>query len=93
MENENVAAQEENKAGAASAMPFFLYCAGPGFENLDASEAQKNRSEHVRAPNEENHSQIEKGDEEDRFGKAAASQNSQNLAACGIYLAFLIFSF
>jgi len=70
--------------GIQKTIAWHLYCAQLGFANLDASEAQKNRSEHARAPAEEHPSQIEKGDAENRFGKAAASQNPQNLAARSI---------
>jgi hypothetical protein len=37
-------------------------------------------------PKEEHHSQIEKGDEEDPFGKVAAGQKVANLIAHGIFL-------
>ena len=38
----------------------------------------------VRLPNDEHHSQIGKGEEEDRLGKVAAGQKAANLTACGI---------
>jgi lipopolysaccharide export system permease protein len=40
-------------------------------------ETKTNRSEHGSRPNEEHHSQIGKGDEEDRLGKVAASPNRE----------------
>jgi hypothetical protein len=62
-----------------------LYCARVGFEDLDS--ARQSQIEGSAAPGlmEEHHSQIGKGDDKDRFGKVAASQNFQNLPARSIF--------
>jgi hypothetical protein len=54
-----------------------LYGGRLGFANLDS--ARQSQME-AKRPNEEDHSRIGKADEEDPFGKAAASPNSQNLS-------------
>ena len=56
-----------------------LYHARLSFGNLDSARQSQIDS------NEKHHSPMGKGDEEDRFGKAAASPNSHNLAGRGIY--------
>ena len=58
-----------------------LYRAQEGFVNLDSA-----RQDQVEALRSERGvpSQNGKGNEEDRFGKVAASPNSQNLTECGI---------
>ncbi|NGX37993.1 MAG: hypothetical protein K1000chlam2_01162 [Chlamydiae bacterium] len=56
-----------------------LYHAQKGFVNLDL--ARQSQID----PTEEHHSQIGKGDEEGRFGKVAASPNSQKLTERDIY--------
>ncbi len=57
-----------------------LYHAQEGFVNLDSARQSKIEA---KRPNEEDHSRIGKADEKDRFGKAAASPNSQNVTECG----------
>ena len=61
-----------------------IYRAPLGFGNLDSARQSKIEASSARAPNEEDHSQIGKADEEDRFGKVAASSNFQNQTARGI---------
>ena len=58
-----------------------LYRAQEGFVNLDSARQSKIEA---KRPNEEDHSRVEKADEEDPFGKVAASPNSQNLSRCSI---------
>ena len=58
-----------------------VYRAQEGFVNYGLSETKQNRSEAFRMRNP---SLNGKGDEENRFGKVAASPNSQNLTEGGI---------
>ena len=58
-----------------------LYRAQEGFVNFGLCETKPNRSEAFRM---RSHSPSGKGDEENRFGKVAASPNSQNLTERGI---------
>ncbi len=61
-----------------------LYCAWLGFEDLDSARQSQIEASIARSLQEEHHSQIGKGDDEDRFGKVAASPNLQNLTAHSI---------
>ena len=62
-----------NRYGEIDEIFRHIYGAQDGFVNLDS--ARRSRID----PNEEHHSQVEKGDEEEQFGKVAASPNSHNL--------------
>lgn len=55
-----------------------LYYTQEGFGNLGSARQSEMDT------NEKHHSPIGKGDEENQFGKVAASQNSQKLTKCGI---------
>jgi 2-polyprenyl-6-methoxyphenol hydroxylase-like FAD-dependent oxidoreductase len=61
-----------------------LYRKPLGLVDLDFAKRSKIEAHLVRAPNEEHHCQIGKGDEEGRFGKVAASPNLPNLTVRGI---------
>ncbi len=58
-----------------------LYCARSSCVNLDSA-----RQSQIEAcgPNDEDHSRVVKAEEEDRFGKVAASPNSHNLSGRSI---------
>jgi tRNA 2-thiocytidine biosynthesis protein TtcA len=58
-----------------------LYCTRSSFVNLDSA---KQSQIEARGLNEEDHSRVGKADEEDRFGKAGASPNSQKLGGCSM---------
>jgi lipoprotein-releasing system ATP-binding protein len=58
-----------------------LYCARLGFVNLDS--ARQNQIE-AKRPTDEDHSQIEKAEDEDQFGTVLLSPNSQNLSGRSI---------
>src|SRR3974390_1755982 len=60
------------------------YRAGLGYEDLDSARQSQIEASKARVLQEEHHSPIGKGDDKDRFGKVAASQNHHNLTACGI---------
>ena len=62
-----------------------LYGARLGFVSLDSARQSRIEAGKARGPNEEHHSQIGKGDE-DQFCKVAASPNSHNLSGRGIIL-------
>ncbi len=62
-----------------------IYCARLGFEDLDSLSRQSQIEASIaRSLQQEHHSQIGKGDDEDRFGKVAASPNLKNLTARSI---------
>jgi|GEM_PF-669521 len=61
-----------------------LYCDRLGFANFDSARRSKIEAERGRP------FPVGKADEEDRFGKVAASQNSQNLSGRSIEHTFLI---
>jgi hypothetical protein len=61
-----------------------LYCARSDLVNIDSARQSRIEASKARVPNEEDHSQIGKADEEDRFCKVVASQNSPNLTGRGI---------
>ncbi len=69
---------------SASVLQAYLYCARLGFEDLDSARQSQIEASIARSLQEEHHSQIGKGDDEDRFGKVAASPNLQNLTAHSI---------
>ena len=70
----------DNIAEAIASL-FDQYCARLGFANSDSARQSKTEA---KRPNEEDHSRVGKADEEDRFGKVAANQNSQNLSGRSI---------
>ena len=74
----------DKKAQKACLSNSGIYPAQEGFVNLGLARQSQIDT------NEEHHSQIGKGDEEGRFGKVAASPNSQKLTERGIVSYFLL---
>ena len=62
-----------------------LYCAQSSCVNFDSARQSKIEA---KRPNEKDHSRLGKADEEDRFGKVAASQDSYNLIGLSIKALF-----